>query len=78
MRPMEEIRRLIEVYPPSWRRWCNGPEMGGCACSGCARWPAPSTVNRDPEGAAFPNPSDKLTREEVLAYVADHQSGSDE
>jgi hypothetical protein len=68
MRDLSEIRRLIEVYPVQWRRWCDAPEQGGCACMGCVRWPAPSTVRGDPEGKAFPNPEDRLTRDEVAAY----------
>jgi hypothetical protein len=68
-RSLEEITRLIEVYPPSWRRWCDGPFQGGCACRGCVHWPAPSTVRGDPEGKAFPNPADRLSRAEVEIYV---------
>lgn len=68
-RSLEEIARLIEVYPPSWRRWCDGPENGGCACLGCVRVPAPSTVPGDPEYYPFPNPTDRLTREEVALYL---------
>lgn len=70
MRPIEEIRRLLAVYPPSWRRWCDAPENGGCFCMGCVRHPAPSTVRGDPEGMPFPNPEDRLTREEMMAYEA--------
>lgn len=69
-RDLTEIMRLIENYPPSWRRWCDGPWSGGCACMGCVHWPAPSTVRGDPEGQAFPNPGDRLTREEVEIYLA--------
>jgi hypothetical protein len=68
MRSRDEIARLIEVYPPNWRRWCDWPEKGGCACMGCLRQPAPSTVRGDPEGKPFPNPADRLTREEVAFY----------
>ena len=67
-RPIAEITRLIEVYPVGWRRWCDGPERGGCACLGCVRVPAPSTVRGDPEYCAFPNPADRLTRDEVERY----------
>ena len=70
MRPIEEIKRLIEMYPPRFRRWCDTPENGGCACMGCVRWPAPSTVRGDPEGKPFPNPEDALTKEEVEAWAA--------
>jgi hypothetical protein len=69
IRSLEEISRLIEIYPPTWRRWCDGPECGGCACIGCVRVPAPSTVNRDPEYCDFPNPADRLTKEEVEFYT---------
>jgi len=74
-RSLAVITRLIEVYPPEWRRWCDGPERGGCACMGCVRWPAPTTVSRDPEGAAFPNPSDQLSKQEVELYRAELQKG---
>ncbi len=70
MRDLKAITRLITVYPPEWRRWCSAPETGGCACNGCVRQPAPSTVRGDPEGKPFPNPSDRLTEEEVSAYLA--------
>lgn len=70
MRDMTEIRRLIEMYPHDWRRWCDAPERGGCFCMGCVRHPAPSTVTRDPEYVPFPNPADALTKEEVEAYNA--------
>lgn len=70
MRDIKEIKRLIEVYPPRWRRWCNGPERGGCACMGCVRVPAPSTVRGDPEGKPFPRPSDRLSEADVEAYLA--------
>lgn len=69
----EEIKRLIEIYPPSWR-WCDAPERGGCGCCGCVRWPAPSTVRCDPEGKKFPNPNDRLTREEVESYLQGQRS----
>lgn len=69
VRPLGTIRRLIEKYPPNFRRWCDNPENGGCACMGCLRWPSPFTVSRDPEGAAFPNPEDQLSREEVDLYL---------
>ena len=65
----ETIKRLMEAYPVSARRWCKAPEEGGCACVGCVRWPAPSTVRGDPEGRAFPNPEDRLTEEEVKRYL---------
>lgn len=68
MRALSEIKRLIEIYPVEWRRWCDGLEQEGCACRGCVRWPAPSTVHGDPEGQLFPNPSDELTRAEVELY----------
>jgi hypothetical protein len=71
MRAKDEVRRLIEVYPVGWRRWCDAPEWGGCACMGCVRQPAPSTVHGDPEGQPFQNPSDRLTKEEVEAYLKD-------
>lgn len=70
MRSPEEVKRLIEIYPASWRRWCSAPERGGCMCMGCVRCPAPSTVSGDPEGKPFPNPSDRLTKEEVEVYLA--------
>lgn len=70
MRDLETITRLVMVYPPNWRRWCDGPETDGCACMGCVRVPAPSTVRGDPEYQPFPNPSDKLTKEEVAAYFS--------
>jgi hypothetical protein len=69
MRNLDEITRLIEVYPPSWRRWCPWREKGGCACVGCVRVPAPSTVRGDPERRPFPNPADKLTEAEVELYT---------
>jgi len=69
-------KRLIEVYPASWRRWCDSPENGGCACTGCVRWPAPSTVRGDPEGQPFPNPDDMLTRDEVEVYLAARAEGT--
>ena len=69
-RDIHEITRLIEVYPLRWRRWCDAPENGGCACMGCVRVPAPTTVRGDPEGQPFPNPADRLTREEVMLYLA--------
>jgi hypothetical protein len=80
MRDLKEIRRLMQVYPPSWRRWCSAggdPGGGGCACLGCVLQPAPSTVHGDPEGQAFPNPSDKLTREEVDLWERDPEKNSD-
>lgn len=70
----EEVKRLIEMYPEHSRRWCSAPEEGGCACLGCVRWPAPSTVRGDPEGKPFPNPDDRLSREEVEAYQASLRS----
>lgn len=66
MRSLAVITQLIEKYPPRFRRWCDPGT--GCACMGCVRWPAPSTVQGDPEGKAFPNPADALTKEEVRAY----------
>lgn len=77
MRTLEEIKRLIEVYPPSFRRWCDNPERGGCACTGCVRWPAPSTVSGDPEGKRFPNPADRLTKAEVDLYLASPNRSKD-
>lgn len=74
-RPLAEITRLIEVYPPSWRRWCGAPETGWCACMGCVRQPAPSTVRGDPEGASWPNDDDALTEVEVAIYLAAAQDG---
>ncbi len=65
---MAEIRRLIEVYPATWRRWCSGPESGGCACMGCVRQPAPSTVQGDPEYAVWPDDRDAITAEEFQIY----------
>lgn len=70
MKDLATITRLITVYPERWRRWCSAPERGGCACMGCVRVPAPSTVRGDPEYHSFPNPSDRLTEEEVAAYLA--------
>lgn len=69
-RSLEEIKRRIELYPSEFRRWCDAPERGGCACMGCVRWPAPSTVYGDPEGKPFPNPDDRLSKEEVAIYRA--------
>jgi hypothetical protein len=69
MRDIDEITKLIEVYPTRFRRWCDGPERGGCGCTGCVRWPAPATVQGDPEGKPFPKPADRLTKEEVEAYT---------
>lgn len=67
-RPLSEIIRLIEIYPKEWRWYCFSPENGGCACMGCVRQPAPSTVSGDPEYAAWPDPGDALTAEEVEIY----------
>ena len=58
----------VEAYPPSWRRWCVGPETGGCACRGCVRHPTPSTVRGDPEYQPWPSPADALTMEEFKLY----------
>ncbi len=69
-RPIDEITRLIEIYPPKWRRWCSSPEQGGCACLGCVRQPAPSTVRGDPEYREWPDERDALTQEEVAFYHA--------
>ena len=69
-RDLAEIKRLIEVYPERWRRWCHGPETGGCACLGCVRQPAPATVRGDPEYAAWPNEDDALSEAEVNLYLA--------
>lgn len=69
-RPLEEIIRLIEIYPPDWRRWCDGPERGGCACLGCVRQPAPATVRGDPEYREWPNEADALNKDEVRIYTA--------
>ena len=69
-RPLAEIARLIEAYPPSWQRWCSGPELGGCACMGCVRQPAPATVTGDPEYRPWPNDADALTSDEVALYYA--------
>jgi hypothetical protein len=71
MRTKDEVWRLIEVYPVGWRRWCDVPEHDGCACMGCVRQPAPSTVHADPEEQPFPNSNDRLTKEEVEAYLQD-------
>jgi hypothetical protein len=69
-RSLEEITRLIEVYPPEWRRWCSSPEEWlGCACVGCVRQPAPSTVSGDPEYRPWPNEDDALTEQEVTIYL---------
>lgn len=73
-RSLQVIARLIDVYPPEFRRWCDAPEEGGCACNGCVRWPAPSTVRRDPEGMPFPNPGDQLSKEEVELYLASRKN----
>lgn len=75
MRDLKTITRLITIYPPEWRRWCTGPDRGGCACMGCVRVPAPSTVRGDPEGQPFPNPSEALTQEEVAVYLASLSCG---
>ncbi len=74
-RSLDEIKRLIEVYPPKDRRWCEGPFRGGCACLGCVHHPAPSTVQGDPEYRAFPNPADRLSKEEVEIYLAQLDAG---
>lgn len=68
-RPIEEITRLIEIYPPDWRHWCSGPEHGGCACAGCVRQPAPSTVRGDPEYREWPDERDALIEQEVTMYL---------
>ena len=68
-RPIDEITRLIEMYPPEYRRWCSAPERGGCACMGCVRHPAHSTVRGDPEYRAWPNPDDALSHAEVELYL---------
>jgi hypothetical protein len=73
LRPLDEVTRLIEQYPESWRRWCSAPENGGCACLGCVRQPAPSTVRGDPEYARWPNEADALTEAEVNLYHAQGQ-----
>lgn len=62
MRDLKTITRLITVYPREWRRWCAAPENGGCGCMGCVRVPAPFAASGDP--------SDRLTEEEVAAYLA--------
>lgn len=72
-RPLAEITALIEAYPESWRRWCDGPERMGCACIGCVRQPAPSTVRGDPEHARWPNEADALSQEEVGIYMANRR-----
>lgn len=68
LRSLDEIKHLIEIYPESWRHWCSGPEEGGCACMGCVRHPAPSTVRGDPEHVGWFNEIDALTQEEVALY----------
>lgn len=68
-RSLDVVTKVIEVYPPSWRKWCEGPFRGGCACMGCIHWPAPSTVQGDPEGQPFPNSEDRLSKEEVEMYL---------
>ncbi len=78
-RDIVEVRRLIERYPPSFRRWCDVETRGPCACMGCLRWPAPKDVSgRDPEGQPFPDPSKQLTREEVALYFASGQAGGND
>ncbi len=68
-RDIAEVRRIIERYPPKFRRWCDGPWQGGCACMGCVLWPPPCDYpGRDTEGRAFRKPEDRLTREEVKLY----------
>lgn len=69
MRSNEEVKRLIEIYPVEWRRWCYAIENGGCACVGCVRHPSPTTVRGDPEYVRFPNPTDQLTKDEVEHYI---------
>ena len=69
-RPLDDVVRLIEVYPPKWRRWCSAPEKGGCACMGCVRQPAPSTVRGDPEYREWPDERDALIKQEVDIYYA--------
>ena len=78
MRTLKEITRLIEVYPPKWRRYCDCPENGGCACLGCVRVPAPSTVRGDPEWYfhEFQSDPDRLTKEEVERYAQSRNEGS--
>lgn len=77
-RSLPEIVRLMEVYPIEWRRWCAGPERGGCACLGCVRQPAPSTVRYDPEYCEWPNPADALTPEEVAIYYRARKGHGDD
>ena len=72
-RSIKEVTNLIEVYPKNWRRWCSGPEMGGCACLGCVRQPAPSTVRGDPEYARWPDENDALIEAEVEMYLAQRE-----
>ena len=69
-RSLEEVALLIEIYPLEWRRWCDGPERGGCACMGCVRQPAPSTVRGDPEYREWSDERNALIKEEVEMYLA--------
>lgn len=75
MKTLEEITRIVEKYPASWRRWCDAPESGGCACMGCVRNPAPAMLPGvgDTEGWPFPNPNERLTREEMMLYLAERE-----
>lgn len=70
MKTLEEIRRIVERYPIKWRRWCDGPEQGGCACMGCVRNPPPGDYpGLDTECRPFRNPDERLTREEMALYL---------
>lgn len=58
MRTLDQIEAIVARLPAGWRRFCEPPFGGACACMGC--------VNRAPREA------DRLTREEWDAYVAAH------
>jgi hypothetical protein len=58
-RSLDEIARLIERYPPSFRRYCSAPKGVECACTGCVGVPAYYDRNCTP-----------LTKEEVEIYQA--------
>lgn len=62
MRTLDEITKIVELYPPEHRRWCEGP----CACMGCVRVPAPLINNGRPM-------SDGLTKEEFELWECGKQ-----
>ena len=38
-RSIDEVTRLIEVYPERWRRWCSGPESARETSDSCGDGP---------------------------------------